>query len=222
MGVLLMLMTIGGVIAAVILIAFSLSTKKTWLTKFTLGGVAVWFAFYGVMLFGYSFASSDKMLAMNEPKAFCGFYLDCHMHTAVAGVRTAKTIGDKTANGIFYIAKVKVFTDAKNPAIAFRLLEPNAEVLGSNGTKYIRNISAEALLPTGSVQLGEDIKGKQTIEKELVFDVPDTATDLKLLITEGYGIDKYIEAVLIDDEDSIMHKKIFFELKSSSSEIRAE
>ncbi len=45
MGVLLMLMTIGGVIAAGILVAFSLFTKKTWLTKFTLGGVAVWVAF---------------------------------------------------------------------------------------------------------------------------------------------------------------------------------
>ena len=217
MGVLLMLMTIGGVIVAGILLAVSIFTKRTWLTKFTFGGVAVWFAFYAVMLFGYSFASSDKVLALNAPKSFCGFYLDCHMHTAVTGVRTAKTIGSEAANGIFYIAKVKVFSDARNPNIAFRLLEPNAEVLDANGVRYIRNISAEALLPTGSVQLGEDIKGKQTIEKELVFDVPDAAAGLRLLITEGYGIDKYIEAVLIDDEDSIMHKRNYFELREQNT-----
>ncbi len=217
MGVLLFLMTIGGLIAAGILIAVSSFTKKAWLTKITLGGVAVWFALYVGMLSGFSFASSDKSLSLNEPKANCGFYLDCHMHTAVTGVRTAKTIGGETAKGIYYIANVKVFSDAKNPEIAFRLLEPIAEVLDTNGNTYSRVIAAEDQLPTGSVQLSEDIKGKQTIEKELVFDVSETAVDIRLLITEGYGIDKYIEAVLIDDEDSILHKKNYFELKEQNT-----
>lgn len=212
MGVLLMLMTIGGLIAAAILVAVSLFTKKPWLTKFTLGGVAVWFGLYALMLIGASLASTEKVLAVGEAKEFCGFYLDCHMHTVVTGVRQAKTIGDKTATGEFAIVNVKVFSDAKNPNIRFRLLEPLAQVIDASGNRFTRDSAAESLLPSGNVDLGADIKGRETIEKEIVFDVPPDSRDLKLLITEGYGIDNVIEAVLVDDEDSILHKRAFFKI----------
>lgn len=216
MGVLLMLMTIGGLIAAGILLAIALIGRKAWLRNFTLGGVVVWLAFYVAMLFGFSMASTEKSLAINEPKAFCGFYLDCHMHTVVTGVRTAKKIGDRTATGLFYIINLKVFSDARNPKIAFRLLEPKAQVTSRRGSSYQRVTDAENLLPTSQVQLGQDIHGKETIEKEIVFDIPETADELKLLVTEGYGIDQYIEAALIDDEDSVFHKRTYFKLQEQS------
>lgn len=219
MGVLLLLMTVCGLLAAGILLAVSIVSRRAWLAKYTFGAVAIWFVFYAVMLFGYAAMSRETLLSMNEPKAYCGFYLDCHLHTSLTGVQKSKTIGGETANGIFYIAKVKVFSDAKNPSIAFRLLEPYAEASDAGGTKYLRNIAAESQLPTGSIQLGGEIRGSQTIEKELVFDVPEFATGLRLLITEGYGIDKYIEAVLIDDEDSIFHKKNYFELNEQSTTV---
>ncbi len=139
MGVLLMAMTIGGLIVAAIFLTISLVTKKTWLTQFTLCGVAVWFVFYAAMLFGFSLASTEKTLAMNEPKEFCGFYLDCHLHTEVTGVRTSKNIGSLTANGQFYVVIVKVFSNAKNPAIAFRLIDPKAVLTDEKGTVYTRN-----------------------------------------------------------------------------------
>ena len=216
MGVLLMLMTIGGLVVAAILLAFSLMTKKAWLTKFTIGGVAVWYAFYTVMLLGFSFVSTEKTLAMNEPKAFCGFYLDCHVHAVVTGVRTAKTIGDQTAKGKFYVVTLKVFSDAKNPNIAFRLLEPKARIVLPAGEKLERDTKAEGLLPTSTVDLGRDIKGGQTIEKEIVFDVAEPLKGIKLLVTEGYGIDKTIEHVLIDDEDSLFHAQTFFDIAEKS------
>lgn len=212
MGVLLMLMTIGGLVVAAVLMAIALISKKTWLRNFIFGGVAVWFVFYAVMLVGFSFASTETTLEMNEAKQYCGFYLDCHMHTAVTDVRTAKQIGDQTAKGTFYIAKVKVFSDAKNPNIAFRLLEPKVELIDGIGRVYTRNPDAENQLPTAQVQLGRDIRGKETIGKEIVFDVTEPVDGLKLLLTEGYGIDKYVEAVLIGDEDSICHKRTYFKI----------
>jgi hypothetical protein len=212
MGVLLMAMTIGGLITAAVLLVISLVTKKTWLTQFTLGGVAVWFVFYAAMLFGFSFASTEKTLAMNEQKEYCGFYLDCHLHTEVTGVRTSKNIGSLTANGQFYIVIVKVFSNAKNPAIAFRLIDPKAVVTDEKGTVYTRNEEAEKLLPSATVELNQDIKGSETIQKEIVFDLPEGVQNPRLDITEGYGIDKAIEAVLVDDEDSILHKRTYFKL----------
>ena len=216
MGVLLMLMTIGGLVVAAVLLVVSLVTKKTWLTKFTLGGVAVWVVFYAVMLLGFSLTSSEKVLAAGEAKEYCGFYLDCHMHTAVTGVRTAKTIGDKTANGTFYIANVKVFSDAKNPQINLHLIEPKARVVLANGDKISRDEAAEASLPSASVRLDQDIINNQTIAKEIVFDVPAASGNPKLLITEGYGIDKSIEHILVGDEDSLFHAQTFFELKEQN------
>ncbi len=217
MGVLLMLMTIGGLFVALILVIISLWTKKSWLTKFVVGGVAVWFVFYVAMLLGFSLLSEEKVLARDEPKEYCGFYLDCHLHTTVLDVRTAKTIGNQTAQGIFYIVKVKVWSDARNPNIAFRLLEPKAEVMDEGGRIYTRIAEAENQLPTAQIRLNQDIKGKETIEKEIVFDLTEPGDKLKLLITEGYGIDKYIEAVLIDDDDSILHQQTYFKVDAGKT-----
>lgn len=213
MGVLLMLMTIGGVLVASVLLVISLVTKKMWLTKFTIGGVAVWFVFYVVMLFGFSFASMEKTLAMNEPKEFCGFYLDCHMHTAVSGVRTAKTLGDLTADGQFYIIKIKVFSNAKAATLGFTTVD--AHVVDATARTYNRDERAE-------VQLGNQppfdrkISPVESFEKEIVFDLPVDVQNPRLNISEGYGVDKAIEAVLVDDEDSILHKRTYFRLGEQS------
>ena len=217
MGVLMMLMTIGGLIVAAILLIAAFWKKLNWLKKFVFGGVAVWFVFYVTMLFGFSFLSEEKVLALNETKEYCGFYLDCHLHTSVLEVRTAKQIGNQTAQGIFYIVKVKVSSDAKNPNIAFHLTEPTAKVHDEGGRIYTRIAEAENQLPTAQVRLNQDIKGTETIEKEIVFDLTEPTDKLKLLLTEGYGVDKYIEAVLIDDDDSILHKQKYFRLEQNTT-----
>jgi hypothetical protein len=218
MGVLLLLMTIGGLFVAIILLITASLTRKAWLAKFTLGGVAVWLVFYAAMLLGVSLTSKEKVVVVGDTdgKAFCGFYLDCHLHTAVTGVRTAKTIGNATANGTFYIANVRVFSDARNPEINLHLIQPKARVVQTDGKKVERDLAAEALLPTANVRLDANIDNKQSIEKEIVFDVPATATDVKLLITEGYGIDKNIEHVLVGDEDSLFHAQTFFDLREQT------
>ena len=68
MGVLLMLMTIGGLIVAGILLGIAWLNQSAWLKKFVIGGVAVWLAFYVAMLLGFSFFSTETTLAEKEPK----------------------------------------------------------------------------------------------------------------------------------------------------------
>lgn len=216
MGVLMMLATIGLLGLAFVLLIISFWKKLPWLRKFVFGAAPVWLVIYAVVLFGFSLVSKETVLTPGQPKAFCGFYLDCHMHAELVGVRTAKEIGGTRAQGTFVIAKVRVFSDAKNPNIAFRLLQPQAELHDEGGRIYTRMTDAESQLPTGSINLGSDIKGKETIEKEIVFDVTEPAKNMKLSVTEGYGIDKYIEAVLIDDEDSILHKPTVFKVEAQT------
>ncbi len=212
MGVLLMLMTIGGLIAAFILLMISIFIKKAWLRKFVLGAVAVWFIFYAAMLFGFSLTSKEENLGLNEPKEFCGFYFDCHLHTAVTGVRKTKTLGDKTANGEFYIVKVKVFSDAKQAQLG--LITVDAHIIDDQNREFKRDEQAET-------QLGEQppfdkkITPTENFEKEIVFDLPTDIKNPRLDIREGYGVDHAIEAVLVDDEDSILHKRNYFQLDTN-------
>lgn len=216
MGVLLMLMTIGGSIIAAMTFVFALITKKRWLARFMLAGVAIWLIIYAVMLLGFSLASTEKVLAAGEAKAYCGFYLDCHMHTAVTGVRTASTVGERKAAGLFYIVSIRVFSDAKNPEIALRLIEPKARVVLADGRQLDRDEAAEGLLPSAKMRLDADITNSGPIGKEIVFDVPANAANAKLLITEGYGIDKAIEHLLVGDDDSFLHAQTFFELNAQN------
>jgi len=209
MGVLLMLMTIGGLIAAAVLLAVGWLNESAWLKKFVLGSVAIWFLFYAVMLVGASVMSEEKLLGLNEPKEFCGFYFDCHLHAAVSGVRTARTIGDLKANGEFYIVTVKVFSDAKRATLG--LLTVDAHVVDRAGRAYARDEMAEAQLgpqPEFETKIGPE----ESFEKQIVFDLPADVTQPRLDIREGYGIDHAIEYVLIGDEDSIFHKRSYFAL----------
>ena len=214
MGVLLMLMTIGGLVVAAILLAVAWLNESSWLRKFVLGGVAIWLAFYFTMLLGFSFFSEEKNLGRNEPKEYCGFYLDCHMHTAVSGVRTAKTIGDRTAKGKFYIVTVNVFSNAARATLGLHSVETS--VVDAAGNTYYRDELAEAELdpqPPFELQIGPE----ENFDKEIVFDLPTDVKEPRLDIREGYGIDRVIEAFLIGDEDSIFHKRSYFKLQEQNT-----
>lgn len=212
MGVVMMLMTICGLISAAVLLVFAFATGKNWLRTFVLGGVTIWLTGYVILLFIGSFFSVERTLGLGESKEYCGFYLDCHMHTAVTEVRTVNTLGDLTANGQFYIVKVKVFSNAR--AATLGLLTVDAHVVDDGGHAYTRDMRAEAQLPP-QPEFEKKISPAESFEKEIVFDLPAEVKNPRLDISEGYGIDHAIEAVLIDDEDSIMHKRNYFQLAVS-------
>ena len=213
MGVLLMLMTIGGLIVAAVLLIAAFWKNIDWLKKFVVGGIVVWFVFYAIMLFGSSLLSEEKMLARNEPKEFCGFYLDCHMHTAVTNVRKTRAIGDKTANGEFYIVKVKVFSNAKQATLGLGTVD--AKVLDEQKREFGRDTEAEKFLGE-QPPFDKKISPVENFEKEIVFDLPSDVKNPRLDIRQGYGIDHAIEAVLVGDEDSILHKRNYFKLEEQT------
>ncbi|NOT47907.1 MAG: hypothetical protein HOP17_09205, partial [Acidobacteria bacterium] len=185
-----------------------------WLRNFVFGGVAVWFAFSAVMLFGSSLLSRETSLALNEPKEYCGFYFDCHMHAAVSDVQKTKTIGNRTANGEFYIVKVKIFSDARKAKLG--LITVDAHVVDAINQPYARDMLAEDQIgdqPPFEKQISPD----ERFEKQIVFDLPAGVKEPRLDIKEGYGIDHAIEAVLIGDEDSILHKRNYFDISEQNA-----
>lgn len=211
MGVLLMLMTIGGLIVAAISLAIAWTNKIAWLKQFVLGGVAIWFAFYVLMLLGTSLLSEGHTIAVGDPegKAFCGFYLDCHMHVAVNEVTRVKMIGNKSANGEFYILRLKIFSDAKAATLGLTAVE--AHVVDEAGNTYARDIDAESLLPD-QPPFEKPISPVESFEKEIIFVLPVDVQNPRLDVVEGIGIDRAIESVLIGDEDSVFHERNYFAL----------
>lgn len=215
MGLILMMMTIGGAALAAVLMVFAAITRRVWLMQFVIGGTLIWFAFYFAVLLAASFRSEDRNLTFDEPKAFCGFYFDCHMHTAVTGVRKTRTIGGKTANGEFYVVEFKVFSDAVRATLG--LLTVDAHVVDDENRSYPRDISAEGQLPLQPL-FERRIGPGESFEKEIVFDLPVGVLNPRLDIREGYGLDHAIEAFLIDDEDSVFHKRNYFGLQEHERE----
>jgi hypothetical protein len=214
MGVLLILMTIAALAGAAIVLIISLVGKMIWLRNFVFGALAVWLFLYSVMLLGTSLTSHEETLAMTEAKAFCGFYLDCHLHASVNGVRKLKTLGDLTAAGQFYVVTVKVLSDAR--AATLGLLTVDAHVVDAGGRMYRRDTRAEEQL--GKQPPFEELIGPgESFEKEIVFDLPVDAQDPRLDLREGFGIDHAIESVLVGDEDSLLHKRSYFSLEPAAT-----
>ncbi|HSK74415.1 MAG TPA: hypothetical protein VK892_22130 [Pyrinomonadaceae bacterium] len=206
MGVVLLAMTIGGFIIAAGLLAVSYFARLNWLKTFVLGGIAVWLTGYVILLFVGSFFSEEKTLGMNEPKEFCGFYLDCHLRTAVTDVRKTKTYGNVVAEGEFYVVKVKVLSDAKQATL--NLTDPRFHVYDATGRSY--NPVENPMIPPPSFD--DKVPAGGSFEKEVVFDLPKDVNNPRLDIREGFGVDRVVELILIGDEDSILHKRNYFRL----------
>lgn len=218
MGVLMITMTIGGLIVAAILLLIARITKKDWLKYFVFGGVTTWIFAYFFLLFCGSFFSVERTLAFDEPKEFCGFYFDCHLHAAVLDVRKTKTLGDKTASGEFYIVKVIVSSDAR--AATLGLNSVDAKVVDAEKQTYRRDTDAEKFLGA-QPPFDKKISPPESFEKEIVFDLPTDIKNPRLDIREGNALDHAIEAIVIGDEDSIGHKRNYFNLENQTQTANA-
>jgi hypothetical protein len=217
-----MLLTMVGLLAAAVM--FFVARKEGWqsLARFAVGAAVLGVGIYVALLLWFSLLSKERTLALNEPKEFCGFYLDCHLHAAVADVKRLKTIEQITARGVFYVVKVRVFSNAKRATMG--LLKPWARVTDANGRIYERDAAAEAAwekLAGLSAPFDQKV-GPQggSLTKDLVFDVPADAPAPGLQLTEGYAIDYLLETFLIGDEDSLFHKPVKFSLESHPATAR--
>lgn len=217
MGLLMILATIGGLILALILLIIAFCKKLDWLRNFVFGATAIWLAIYAVTLLTVSLMSQEKTLSFNEPKEFCGFYLDCHLHAAVTNLRIRKMLGDKIADGEFYIVTVKVSNDARRATLG--LLTVEAKVVDDANQEFARDVDAEEYLGE-QPPFETEVPPSENFERKIVFDLPETAQNPRLDIREGYGIDHLIEAVLIGDEDSIWHNRNYFTLAQQKQNVR--
>ncbi len=97
----------------------------------------------------------------------------------------------------------------------------DAKVIDARKQIFARDAEAEKFLAE-QPPFDKQISPTETFEKEIVFDLPANVENPRLDIREGYGIDHAIEAVLIGDEDSILHKRNYFNLGNQSQTASAQ
>lgn len=217
-GALLFLGTAALIFALVLVLIFSLVTKRIRLAKLTGLAFLVVGALYLSLLLIFSWSSSEKVLAHGEEKHFCE--IDCHLAYSVIDSRATKTLGDSAkqliAAGLFRVITIKTRFDEKTISTTRGngLLYPNSRVLiviDANGKQFSPSADAERLLQ-GSNQAGvpftTPLRPSENYQTTVIFDLPADIQSPTLLIREG-GLETHF---VIGHENSPLHKKTKFQL----------
>jgi hypothetical protein len=183
-------------------------------------GAGAWCALYVVTLVVVSLTSTPRVLDADEPKAFCGFYLDCHISVALEGVEIAETLGPDASRaepeGVFYIVALRYGSDAIEAHLSPE--HPTAIVRDAGGRTFERSIAGERALSSArglSTGEGRILAPGEFYVTHLVFDLPRDIEQPVLDVTSGWLVERIAELVLIGDEDSLFHARTVFRLSTS-------
>lgn len=190
--------------------------------KLTVVGLVL-VAGYGGVLLAASATSHEWSLAPGEEKYFCE--IDCHLAYSVTGVEQMKAIAganQQTAGGTLYVVTVRTRFD-EHTISANRgdgPLTPSpreVKLVDDQGREYAVASEAQSTLENslGSrwTPMTQALRPGESYQTPLVFDIPAGASGLKLLITSPTE-PSWLSRVLIGDEGSILHKKVYLRLAS--------
>jgi hypothetical protein len=176
---------------------------------------------YSVTLFSASLASKELTLAPGAEKYFCE--IDCHLAYSVTETKTTPTIGADAsavkAQGRFVIVAVRTRFDqatisrhrGNGPLIPW----PREIFLhdGAGHSYAISETGQRALTAMGEagVSMTQPLRPGESYVSRVVFDVPTEMVSPRLLIASPSD-PRWIGTVMIGDEDSVWHKKVFLAL----------
>src|SRR5229473_1783736 len=175
---------------------------------------------YSLVLGVASLASSEKVLPPGGWKYFCE--IDCHLAYSLAGVQTGAMLGPElqqvSARGQFVVVRVKTWFDERTIS-AHRgngPLTPNRRrvlLVDNRGQSFAPSPEGQmAFVQVNgpSTPLTQPLRPGESYTTDFVFDVPNVEQTLRLLITEDDPETRFV----IGHENSILHKKIYFDTDS--------
>jgi hypothetical protein len=217
-GALLFLGTAFLILCSVLLLVFSIIKKRSSLTKMSVLAIALIAALYLSLLLLFSWASTEKVLALGQEKHFCE--IDCHLAYSILDSETTKALGtapnELSATGLFRVIKIKTRFDEKTigPNRGDGLLYPNSRVLivvDAQGKEYFPAVAAEHLLRNlneAGMPFTTPLRPGETYQTTVVFDLPADIQSPTLLIHEGESETRFV----IGHENSLLHKKTRFQI----------
>ena len=199
------LLFVGAVLAGAALVtlySFARVTRREVFARITLrtllGGVGL----YLLLFLGASILSHSRVLAPGEEKHICE--IDCHLAYSVAGSKTEPL----PSGGIRQTVTVKVRFDEQT--ISTR--RPRDASLTPN-SRYVALVDAQGhQYPGSSDGLKRALIPGESYTTDLVFDVPDTAQGLRLVLRNNDAETTFI----IGHENSLLHGKTTFALAKAS------
>jgi hypothetical protein len=182
---------------------------------------------YSATLFGASLVSQELTLPPGNEKYFCE--VDCHLAYSVTGMQTASVIDGGQVSplrvqGSFVIVSVRTRFD-ENTISRHRGNGPlvpsprETTLVDEAGHSYpISQNGQQALSDSGKagLKMTQALRPGESYISKLAFDVPRDARNLRLLIASPTE-PRWIGSVLIGDEDSVLHKKVFLALPATGS-----
>lgn len=214
MGLLLLVLSILVAVGAFVLLLLAFAKRWRGLAIAVTAAAGLWLIAYSSALLVVSLSSEDVELGVGEAKSYCGAYLDCHMHTALEAVRKTKSIEGRQAEGQFYVATVKVFSDAKKARLGLHGVD--AHVIADGNQVFERDFETEYLLGR-QPEFETRILPSEAFSRKIVFDLPEDVERPLLVIREGGVLTTLLEGVLIGDEDSFFHGRKRFALSADSN-----
>ena len=211
MNVLLLLGTVIGVAGLTLAGILSLVMGARLRAVLLGAGAVSWAGRYGGGVLVASLLSHETVLPAGASKRFCGFYFDCHLGVAVLSDVTVPAIEGRRAGGTYHLLTLQFSSNARRATLT--PYDLRIQLVDANGVRYERDLVAEATLAGDrSVELARPIPAGEAYTVTVVFDLPHGVAAPRLFIGEGLGIDRVIEGVLLDDEDSFLHRKTMLAL----------
>jgi hypothetical protein len=197
------LAAIAGFVLALASAAIAWFARKPKFARNCLLAVSAGAAVYLVLLLGFSLASHPQLLARSQEKYFCE--IDCHLAYSLLDVKT-----EPSAASAHYLVTIRTrfdetTTSPSRPKDATLTPSPRTILLlDSAGHQY-------APIATQGTPLLTPLKPSDSYTTELTFDLPPTADpkSLRLLITTTPA---WPDHIVIGDENSLLHHKIYFAL----------
>ena len=179
----------------------------------TVGGL---FLGYLCILIGVSLLTPEKTLAAGSWKYFCE--VDCHIAYSVQSSYLASTLGPENspfvAKGVFVVVQLKAWFDP-NSISKFRGDGPltpgprHVYLVDDAGHRYEPwHGGASAPLDAGT-PLTQALRPGESYFTNLVFDVPAKTRGLRVLLLSDSDP---LSGLIIDDENSLLHRKIYLGL----------
>jgi hypothetical protein len=122
----------------------------------------------------------DQVAGLNQEIQYDDFAF------SVQGVRTTRTLGDSTAQGVYYVVTLKIANHAKRVDYEFKRDSP--VLLAGDGKQYRVSFDAQRVLDSAR-GAGDScvtpIPPGSSCTKEVVFDVAPDITDPRLRVSTG-------------------------------------
>ena len=197
---------------------FALGTRRTVLAKRLVAAGAAGGAAYLAALLFFSFTSREENLRKGDRKYFCE--IDCHLAYSLEEASRTKVLGippqTAAARGAFFVVTVRTWFDP-NTIASFRgyaPLKPNPRsvfLVDESGRRYGVSPAGQKAMEESrgpSTPLTRILRPGEAYTTTFVFDLPDWVRRPRLFLGDAPGV----ETLLIDHENSLFHRKVYFEL----------